>query len=115
MRLHGRDVSYAVISIPETADLPACSVGSFTQDAHSSGKGLTDMRTVFVAPVVGNLKKDKGTNGAPIKACTNLVPGQHPLFPDDQHTLALCTKCVMPKGLLTSVGRVVTLRVREGS
>ncbi len=63
MRMHGRDVSYVVIFIPETADLPACSVGSFTQDAHSSRKGLTNMRTVFVAPVVGNLKKGKGTNG----------------------------------------------------
>ncbi len=73
------------------------------------------MRTVFVAPVVGNLKKDKGTNGTPSKACTNSVFSQNSLYPDDQHTLAFCTKRVMPKGLLTSVGRVVTLRVREGN
>ncbi len=73
------------------------------------------MRTVFVATVVGNLKKDKGTNGTPSKACTKSVLCQNSLYPDDQHALAFCTKRVMPNGLLTSVGRVVTLEFRRGA
>ncbi len=53
------------------------------------------MRTVCFTPVVGNLNRSNGNNGAPSQAYTNSVPDQHSIYPGGQHTLAFYTKCAM--------------------
>ncbi len=67
MRLYGRNICYAAILIPETADLlELCVVAGMVGRAHHPRhSGLATMKEGF-APMVGNLEMNKGTNVTPI-------------------------------------------------
>ncbi len=78
MRLHGRNVNYVVILLPETADLLSLGEVASLADRMPSPRhrGFTTMKTA-----VDNLKRSKETNGIPSSAYTNSVPDQHSNYP----------------------------------